>query len=57
MCANALFFVLDHAGNAADRFQQLRIRLAHFFGDVLRHLKQEWALQAQHSPVPHARGE
>ena len=49
----SLFFVLDHACNAADRFEQLGIRLAHFFGYELRHFKQERPLQAEHSSVPH----
>ena len=49
----ALLFVLDHAGDAADRFEQFGIRLAHLFGDLLRHLEKKRPLEAEHSSVPH----
>ena len=43
----------NHAGHAADGFQQFGISLAHLFGHLLRHLEKEWPLQAQHAPVAH----
>ena len=49
----ALLFVADHAGHAADAFEQFGIRLAHLLRDLLRHLEQERPLEAEHPPVAH----
>ena len=41
----ALLFVADDPGDAADVFEQLGIRAAHAFGDLLRHFKKKRALR------------
>ncbi len=51
--SEALLFVADHAGNAADAFEQFGIRLAHLLGDLLRHLEKERPLEAKHPPMAH----
>ena len=48
---------VDGVGEAllfvADDFEQLGIRAAHAFGDLLGHFKKKRALEAQHSSVAH----
>src|SRR5262249_43810060 len=49
----ALFFVLDHPGHAADALHEFGISVAHLLRYLLRHLEKKWPLEPEHAAMPH----